>query len=91
VNEGKHHDVWRWLAAFLAGVVLAGMPAAFVSLTAPGRADYDALRRELVASQVQLARIEERLIAQAIASDATFATLSDELDALRAAIERKPN
>jgi len=90
VTTGEHRDVWRWLAAFLAGVVLAGMPAAFVSFTAPSRADYDALRADVVTTQVQLARIEERLIAQDVNGDAALAVLADELDALRVAIERKP-
>lgn len=82
-------SVWKWLAAFLAGVVLAGMPAAVVAVSAPSRTDYDRLRAEIVSSQVQAARIEERIVSLTQSNQVAIIQLQAEITELRTALERR--
>lgn len=77
-------QVWKWLAAFLAGVVLAGFPAALVSFTAPSRSDFERLRGDITSGQVQAARIEERLAAQIRENQLAIESLKEQLADLEA-------
>jgi hypothetical protein len=82
MNNGS---VWKWLAAFFAGIILAGFPAAFVSLTAPSRSDLEQLRRDVASGQVQAARIEERLASAIADNQHAIAQLQAQLAELRSA------
>lgn len=57
------NGIWRWLAIFLSGVVIASLPAAIVVLTAPDQADYDVIQQEVNDLEVQVVRLEEQLMA----------------------------
>ena len=82
-------NVWKWLAAFLAGVVLAGMPAAFVSFTAPTRSDLANQSDKIVAVQVQIAQLQERLLAQGNTSQVAIQNLQDRITELQVSISKK--
>ena len=63
MTNGNGNGQWQKVAFFLAGIIIAGFPAAFVSLTGPSKTDVQAIQKELVSAQLQIARIEERLVA----------------------------
>lgn len=50
--------VWRWLAAFLAGVVVAGAPTMSLLLTLPRHNDYEQLQQDLANARLDLVRLE---------------------------------
>lgn len=79
---------WKWLASFLAGVMLAGFPAAVTSLKSPSRSDLDELRAEVVAGQIQAARIEERLALLIADNQQSIKELRADLKELQSGLRR---
>lgn len=54
------NGVWRWLVAFLAGLLLALFPSLWAINKAPSAADLHDLQTQLEQTQVELARVQER-------------------------------
>ena len=70
---------WKATALFLAGVVIAGVPSAFSSLTGPSSEDVQRVREQVIMTQVQLASVQTQL--ESITSEQMQA--QEQLDELR--------
>jgi len=60
--NGNGNNIWKWLAAFLAGAMLAGAPSYSLLLSKPDNNDFKDLRMQLNNLEIQNARISEQII-----------------------------
>jgi hypothetical protein len=62
VNEtGSVNGVWKWLAALLAAILLAGLPGIIQLYRAPTKAEVEFIRERQNQVLVRLAQIDERI------------------------------
>jgi hypothetical protein len=80
--------VWRWLAIFLAGVVIAAVPAMVRVLTLPTRSDYARLDERSSANQLQIVRLQEQLLSQVATNSAQIVALKEVIMEIKDALER---
>jgi hypothetical protein len=63
-EEGAVHPpngVWKWIAAVLVAVMLAGAPSIIQAVKAPSQEEVDAIRERQVQVLIRLAGIDEQL------------------------------
>jgi hypothetical protein len=58
--NGNGSAVWKWLVAFLGGLILALFPALWALNQAPSAQQITELQQQLESTQVELARVQER-------------------------------
>jgi hypothetical protein len=75
--------VWKWLAVFLAGIVLSGATLGVRVITLPDRADYSRVDDRSLQNQVQIARLQEQLLGQVAANTVQINNLEASINALR--------
>lgn len=54
--------IWKWLAAFLAGAMVAGAPSYVFLLSKPSREDIQEIERTMTALQIQQAQVAEQIL-----------------------------
>ena len=59
--NGSLSNAWKFIASFLAGLILAGFPALFLTAKAPSQGDLRDIEVELAIASVARARLEERV------------------------------
>ena len=56
------NGVWKWLAAFLAGAMLAGAPTYTTLLSKPTTRQLEGVRLEIRSLQLQQVKLSERIL-----------------------------
>ena len=59
-NGNGTNGVWRWLVAFMGGLLLALFPSLWAINQAPSSAQVEEVKQQLEQTQVELARVQER-------------------------------
>jgi len=59
---GEESGVWKWLAAFLAGAMLAGAPSYAILVSKPSNAKVETLEANVRDLQIQQARFSEQIL-----------------------------
>ena len=61
--DGANGGVWKWIAAILVTVLIAGAPAIVQAVRSPTREDVDEVRERQVESLIHLAELDEKVFA----------------------------
>ena len=78
--DGANGGVWKWIAAILVTVLIAGAPAIVQAVRSPTRDDVDVIRDRQVQVLIHLGELDQQVLAlQNLVSD-----LKDDLERLAA-------
>lgn len=61
-EAGSVNGVWKWIAALLAAIMLAGLPGIIQSYRTPTKAEVDFIRERQNQVLVRLAQLDERVL-----------------------------